>query len=278
MRFLASQQTLPLVLAFLFSLIGLTAAGATDSGRRGLSCANVRCNGVDKECVELRDGPKCLDRVRECVMCTKMMPMCSCKASERCVLHKQTCDACAYAECVPKQPEDDGKLPPLPIIIEPLPIPPNSLPPVPNKKDEEPIMKPSGVLRLPREDTRDQECLMCAQSVPECTMCFPGRETCILVPNRCHYCAWAGCVYTEDGCLTNVPSEDDLCRNCQRQGLECAITQPRNCREPPSVRCVKPNGNEDACKHCGKDEVCVVSIENGKSHKQCRPRSGIYKR
>ena len=230
-----------------------------------------------------------------------MMPLCACKAGERCVVHKQTCDECAYAECVDSK-EEQQQLPPLPIIIEPLPVPPGPLAPMPSKAASdagnqamlpplpiniEPMQSmemggmrkppakeetPSGVLKLPAEDTKGQDCVMCMQSIPKCTECIAGRESCVLVPQTCHNCAWAGCLNLEDGCLTNVPSRARLCQHCHQQDKDCQITEADNCREPPKVKCMTREKKEE-CK-CSESQVCIARIQNGIPRKQCVDKKG----
>lgn len=266
------KQTLPLLLLLLYVVLAVAN-----------SCKNVKCD-TGKECVELKSGPQCLEKGRQCIVCTKMMPLCGCKEGEQCVVHKQTCDECAYAECIADKQEEGDKLPPLPIIIEPM-GPVSKMPPIPidiepaqmngmrkPPSKEEPPRMPEGILKLPTEDTSDQVCVICKQSIPECTECIPEKEKCVLVPDTCHNCAWAGCINLEDGCLTNVPSVERLCSACRSQGKECQLKQPDNCREPPGVRCV--DRKPDPCAKCTLNQECVVSNINGIPNKQCRDKKG----
>jgi hypothetical protein len=177
----------------------------------------------------------------ECVICAKMMPVCDCFKDQTCVIHKQTCKKCAYAECIDKQslPEGD-KSPPLGTNLKSVNNAEEmgskqknpTLPPIPFD-----ITDPKGVLIGDFPSQQDEgDCLICAQTIPSCNC--PNHAKCLLMRQTCHRCSWMACLDVH-GCIINCPTEVELCKNCFNQDMKCFIRQPENCRECGTAMCRK---------------------------------------
>jgi hypothetical protein len=190
----------------------------------------------------------------ECVTCSKMLPVCLCSDSEVCVRHPQNCHQCAYAECL-SAASNQKSLPPIPFDLV------NAV----QKMD----VGPEQVLT---DD--DPEPVFCAQVVPECNC--QAEETCRIVKQSRHQCSWAACLDAK-GCVVNCPDPRQLCQRCKAKGLGCSVIMPQSCGSCAAAVCKKAVGGTtgaNSCQNCPVDQVCEVTIENGRPRMQCLPLAG----
>jgi hypothetical protein len=205
----------------------------------------------------------------ECVACSKQLPVCQCGPGQRCVQHPQTCQRCAYAECVLAE-GTDSKGP----VNKSAGQQKQSLPPIPVDIDKQQQVR---VLTSQDEEDGDDrtEGIFCAQVVPECR-CQAPDEVCRIVPQSKFRCAWAACYGRDDGCIHNCPAPQELCQSCHRLNMTCSIRLPDNCRSCATEICKRPPASEHAkCALCTGDEVCEGSLVNGRPVQKCLPLAGI---
>jgi Opy2 protein len=178
-----------------------------------------------------------------CVKCAKTKPVCNCASTQDCIIYAQTCERCAYAECIDKIIKIDYN-PGLDKIhiksrkeffLSPRKTPQGiqDLPPIP--ADLIDISKGYSGDIPTQED--DNDCLMCIQTIPRCSC--PNDSKCRVMKQTCHQCSWTACIDSRSSCIINCPTKVDLCKNCHVQKMQCLIKQPINCQECGTVICQK---------------------------------------